>query len=278
MVTVVTGLMKENVHKSEILEAVNKAGYQFKRKKITKGRLDFTIKTILDLGLIDSYVPSKVRDRERQAEIKVMLENGEKLVTIAKKYGFSKARSQQISKKIGINPKTVRQTQRNELAKNIKADVKQGVSYCGIKDKYDVGGKDLHYLSKVVKNFDCTYTNTLAKRNDKIVKTFKKGATADEIAKSGLCNVGSIGGVFGVLKSAGVKRYPHIKRNAGGWNDDPKVMALIREYNETGFNAINISEILNKKGLKTQQGVKFTSHNVLSKIRAMKNGQKRTKK
>ena len=255
MVTVVTVLMKQNESKDEILKAVHENNFKFKGKKITQHRLNFTIKGILAAGIVDSYKPSKIWDKKRQADIKEMLENGERLVTIAKKYGFSKARAMQISQTIGINPKDVRQKQRETLAKQIKADVKTGASYCAIKSKYNLRGRDLNYLTKVVKNFDCTFTTTTNKRNEKIINTFSKGVTAKSIVKTGLCNVGTVGGVYQILRSAGVKRYPHIKRNKGGWNDDPKVMALIKEYSDTGFTASDIAKILNKKGLKTLQGV-----------------------
>jgi hypothetical protein len=82
-----------------------------------------------------------------------------------------------------------------------------------------------------------------------------------------------------MLSLAGVKRYPNIgTRSAGGWNDDPKVMTLINKYSETGFSAPQITKLLNSRGIKTQQGLKYTTANVLAKINAMKRGQKKAKK
>jgi hypothetical protein len=279
MVAVVSELMGQNELRENIFNVVKEKGFQFKGKTVTKGRLNFTIKTILEAGIVKSYVPSRVIDKGRQADIKQMLEDGERLISIAKKYGFSKARAMQISKTIGINPKDVRQAKRVVLAKNINADIKGGASYCEIKSKYDMDGSSLHYLNTVVGNFNGTYAKTKSRRNDAIIERFKKGDTAASIVEAGLCNLGSIGGIYQMLSLAGVKRYPNIgTRSAGGWNDDPKVMTLINKYSETGFSAPQITKLLNSRGIKTQQGLKYTTANVLAKINAMKRGQKKAKK
>ena len=279
MVTFVAELMEKRETREEILKAVNDKGFTFKNKAITKGRLKFTIKAILDAGIVEFYKPCMVKDKERRAEIKKMLEDGERLVTIADKYGFSKQRAMQIAQALGINPKDVRQKKRVVLAKNINADINKGISYCGIKSKYNMDGGSLYHLGQTVEGFNGTYAKSTSRRNDKIIESFKKGHTASEIAKTGLCNISSVRSIYTVLSRAGVKRYPHINtRNGGGWNDDPKVMSLINQYVNVGFTASEISDLLNNKGFKTQQGVVYKTSNVSAKIRAIKSGKKKAKK
>lgn len=277
MILLIAKLMNDNMTKPEILKRINKEGYRFKYKPIKESRLSTIIKGILEAGIVESYKPSRIVDKKRLAEVKSMLENGERLVTIAKKYKISKQRAMQLKDVIGINPKDVRQKRKEELAAKINKDIDNGASYCSIKSKYNLKGYDLYELSKKVDNFDCTYTSSRNKRNKEIVKRFKKGTTAKSIAESGLCGIGTVSSIYSVLKNAGVKRYPHISRQ-GGYNEDPKIMVMIKKYHNMGFSAKQIGDILNNKGFKTIQGVDFSWHNVQYKINLIKNGKSKAKK
>ncbi len=201
---------------------------------------------------------------ERNNLVLNMIRNGEKYPAIATKMGISKQRVYQLAKKEGVSRwGEIREANAN-LKINIESDFKSGLSYEELKSKYNKGltGLSAKFRTKrdsgIVREYKNKTANQVLKCSSKVLNNPNRINTEDS--------------VYRIASKSGFKKFPMIgNRSQGGVFEDAKVIAFIKnKRDENKLTFIEITSLLNAKGLKTITGLEFAVPNVVAKYKAIK--------
>lgn len=221
---------------------------------------------------------SRIKDQKREKEILQMLKSGIKQPAIAKKFGVSKTRINQIALRNGYRAWNIARKNKTMMNKEMSKALRNNQSIDEVLKNSKHNKKTLY--SWFSQSNSKTFVKMVReKRNEKITKLYKSGKTAKEIVQlvepKSLLNpvkINKLGTVYQVSSKNGFKKYPMIKnRSIGGCNDSKMVLNFIKhsyEVKEWSFN--KIAKELNKKGLRTVTGKKFTEPNTRVKYLLIK--------
>jgi hypothetical protein len=212
---------------------------------------------------------ARIKYQKREKEILQMLKSGIKQPAIAEKFGLSKTRINQIALRNGYRAWNISRKNKAMMNKEMLKAIRNNQTIDEVV-KYSKFDKETLYSWFNQSNSKSFTRIVREKRNEKITKLYKSGKTAKEIVTLTtpelLLNpvkLSNLNAVYRVTSKSGVKRFPMIKnRTIGGSNDSKMVLNFIKhsyEIKEWSFN--KIAKELNKKGLKTVTGKKFTEPN-----------------
>ena len=213
---------------------------------------------------------------ERNKELVMYVREGHSFVETAKKYGITKQRVYQLAKQHNISKWKESKKYKEELATNIKKDIKDGLGYNEIKSKYNVTA---NYLNDNLGKYGLggLATKYLEIRNKEILHQYKnkeayKVITSKEPKLDDPSRVNSVNYIYAVSGKQGYRKYPKIgNRNAGGLNEDKKVIKIILEKRDLeGWTFPEITNYLNEKGFKTVMGLLYKTPNVTAKYNYLK--------
>jgi hypothetical protein len=189
-------------------------------------------------------------------------------------FGITKQRVKGIVYKSGYSRWAIRKVKYEVIGKDVKNDLKLGLTYPEIRDKYGIKTLDRLVYNKLIPRL---YTKSINKRNDEITKRYKKQRAID-IVKSKDIDVNNPNGVqqeksvYSIASNNGYRKYPKIGRRCdGGTFEDKKILRYIsKKRDKDKWTFKRISDKLNSLGHKTLTGKEFTIPNVIYKYNAHK--------
>ena len=208
----------------------------------------------------------------RNEEITKLIKAGTPYPEIAKQYNITKQRVYQFGKIAGYSRNSELREVRATFTKNVKADVKAGMSYSDIQKKYELKKNGYKLAGSEISNLA---TQFRSKRDNGLVKEYKTKSAVNVIKsnRKELINpnkVNTVDGIYRIATKSGFKKYPQIgNRSKGGVFEDNKVIKFIKTKRENGLSFSDITTLLNAKGFKTIMGKEFTTSNVNAKFKAI---------
>ena len=189
---------------------------------------------------------------------------------IGKKYNITKQQVYQFAKIDKISRWEESRKKISTLVVEVKEDLKKGLTYKEICDKYG----DNYYLKHVVEGG--IYTHLREKRNKEIVTQYKQTTAKSIISDlSPLLDspqrIVTTNQIYKISVRNGYKKYPKIgNRSKGGLFESSRVIKLIKELKNKNYTYRRIAEVLNEKGWKSPMGKTYSSANVFSKHKLIK--------
>ena len=188
---------------------------------------------------------------------------------IGKKYNITKQRVYQFAKKDKISRWGESREKKKDLICDVNNDLQQGLTYKEICNKYN----DNYYLTQTVTGG--LHTHIREKRNKEIVTKYKH-TTAQSIISdiSPILDtphrIVTTNQIYRISTQNGYKKYPKIgDRSKGGCFESTLVMEMIKNMVEENKSYREISEILNKKNVKSINGKSFSPQLVYAKCKSI---------
>tara|TARA_R110000851_G_scaffold248445_2_gene400961 strand:+ start:481 stop:1470 length:990 start_codon:yes stop_codon:yes gene_type:complete len=258
---IIIGFIKKE--KRTILEIMDKFN-------ISDSRTRYIIKKY---GLTYNKLTNKEFLRNEQI-LKLLVEDDKTYEEIGNIYGISKQRIRQLAYKSNFKRYAIRKVKYTEIAKEILLDIKLGMLYSEIREKYTYAVIRNVCSRGLLSNL---YTDFISKRNTTITKKYKETIARKiiESSDSELLNPNKINGLSNIYRIAcedGFKRYPKIgNRNKGGTFEDKKILRYItKKRDKDGWSFRRITDKLQRLGHKTLTGKVFDTPNVYYKYNAYK--------
>jgi hypothetical protein len=252
---------------SEVLNLLNQdKPLSYITEKLKVGA--YVVRKVAKNNNIQLKSPAQKLLDKRNEKIKELLLKGKTQEFVAKKFGVTPQRIEQLSKRFGIRRWEEKREERKQMIASINEDINAGLSYEEILKKNKLTQSEVHALYK--EGLTPLSKFFKDKRNEIIVEEFKKGKSANEIINSknkflkGRAKLTNANSVY--LITAKNKVYKHSEignRSAGGCFEDEKILKFIkvcREDQDCSFT--QIATMLNEMGKKTLTGKTFSPQNV----------------
>jgi transcriptional regulator with XRE-family HTH domain/transposase-like protein len=220
-------------------------------------------------------LPKEIGKVKRNARILKLVEDDDLTYKeIGELFGVTRQAVAGIILRSGYSRWDSRRKKFKAIAKNINNDIKLGLTYKEINEKYTYST----LANLTARNLlPSLFSDLLEKRNRLITKKYK-GEIAKSIVQSedyDLNNpngINTLSGVYSISSKNGFKKYPKIGRRCdGGTFEDKKILRYIQNKRDKhGWTFKKIAEKLTRLGYKTLTGKEFDMPNVVYKYNAYK--------
>lgn len=219
----------------------------------------------------------KRSDKSRHEKIIKLLKEGNlSYEMIGAKFGVSKQRIYQFAREYDLRRNINGKVKKENLIHEIECEIKKGISYHELKDKFELNWSKLACLKRY--GFDGNLSTRYRRiRNEEIISQFKV-KTAREVLESNDRKIGDPNrvntkdSIYRIATSNGFKKYPKIgDRCYGGIFEDKKILEFITDKRDNeAWTYKQISDALNEIGYLTITGKEFTPPNVRLKYKSFK--------
>jgi predicted DNA-binding protein YlxM (UPF0122 family) len=224
-----------------------------------------------NLGFIKSKRGKVIRNEKI---LKLVKEDELTYREIGEIFGISRQCVHGIINSSGYSRWSDRKKKYRTIANNVKRDIKLGVSYIEIREKYTYSVLTNLYSRGLLPPL---YTKILIDRNELITHRYKRERAID-IVKSDDIGVNNPNGVetqrsvYTIASNNGFKKFPKIGRRCdGGTFEDKKILRYIeKKRDKDGWSFKDIADKLTHLGYKTLTGKYFDMANVYYKYNAYK--------
>lgn len=270
----------QSILKDKIISLINEGEYNLiiisNKLKITLRILNKFFKKHNDV-YISLKNKRKVRNPKREQQILKLLNENISFGEIAKKFGISKQRVNQIAKRNNIKRWEESREFKTSIYSKIMNDFNNNISLNDICLKYNLSLDNINTIF-YFNNDNTLFSKFREKRNSCIISDFIGGETANGITKRNddlliePNKITNISQIYRINNRNGVKRYPMIgSRAGGGCFENKEILKFIfNKRDKYKWTFEKITNELNKKGKKTLTGKVFTTPNVIAKYNSNK--------
>lgn len=265
----------QSILKDRIISLINQGEYILTRisnkLKISSNSLNKFFKKHNDVYFLLKN-KRKVRNPKREEQILKLLNENISFDEIAKKFGITKQRVNQIAKRNNI--KRWEQSREFKISMYLKImdDFNNNISLNDICLKHNLSIDNINTIF-CFNNDNTIFSKFREKRNSCIISDFIGGTTAKAITKRDdkelldPNKITWIDSIYRINIKNGIRRYPQIGNRAGGGCFENKEILkfIFNKRDKYKWTFKKITDELNKKGKKTLTGKVFTIPNVFAK-------------
>lgn len=259
--------MKISVPSEEVVKAIKEG----KTKREISEEYNIKLYKVKQIAKDNNLIIKRPKrsDKVRNEKIVKLLKEGNLTYEeIGVKFRISKQRVYQFAKEYDLRRNINGKVGKENLIHEIESDIKKGVSYHELKDKFGLNRSKIACLKHY--GFDGNLSTRYRKIRDEEILSQYKVKTAREVLESNNEKIGDPNrvntkdSVYRIATSNGFKKYPKIGvRHYGGIFEDKKILEFIANKKDNdNYTYKQISNELNEMGYLTITGKKFTEPNV----------------
>lgn len=221
---------------------------------------------------------TKAFTKRNQRIVNQILQHKKSLTEIGKEHKITKQRVSQIGKTANVDRTQLVTARRNKALAVLKIAFNEHKTIDEVSKNLNLTKANLSHIYRKETGFSFNEA-TKVRRNKLILEKFVAGQTANSILSDPTKTleiphrVPSVDAVYNINAKNNVKRYPKIGNRRRGGSFLPKwILRFIASEYMKNKTTEEIAQMLNKKKVKTTQGVAFTAGNVFAYVNKMRLG------